>query len=97
MAGGSQERKAGMLSSSRLARASPVHSELAAAAREQTGFKSARAVASALALVNEAEDAAELRDSRGGGAVTSPPRPRPSPGLVSRQRPRPQRRGNEVE
>lgn len=43
-------------------RSSPVRSELAAAAQEQLGFSSVIAVASALAPVNEAEDAAELRD-----------------------------------
>lgn len=83
--GESQEEEAETLSSSHLTRASPVSSELSGGSTEQPGFRSETAVASALAPVNEAEDAAELRDSPGGGAITSPPGPRPSLGLVSWQ------------
>lgn len=52
-----QEEEAETLSSSRLTRASPVSSELSGGSTEQPGFRSETAVASALAPVNEAEDA----------------------------------------
>lgn len=64
-------------------RSSPVRSELAAAAQEQLGFRSVTAAASVLAPVNEAEDAAELRDSPQWAGPEVPAHwPRPSAGLV---------------
>lgn len=93
----SQEEGAETLSSSRLTRASPVSSELSGGSTEQPGFRSETAVASALAPVNEAEDAAELRDSPGGRGHHLPVRATPLPRTGVLGRPRPQRRGNEVE
>lgn len=93
--GKSQGEEAEMLSNSR---GSPVCSEVAAQPQEQLAFRSATAAVPTPASVNEAAAAAELRDSpRRAGPSPSLPWPRPLPGLECAVRPRPRRRGDEVE